>query len=264
LATSSFRSCAIEDDEGLSDDFAANGTPHFFVNGKRLAGAQPLEAFTTLIDAELAKAKALVAGGVKPDAVYDATIKDGLTPPAPEKKTVPPMAKGPARGAARAKVTIDEFSDFQCPFCKKGEEVVDAVVKRYGTKVRIAWHNFPLPMHPDAPLAAEAAMEAYAQNGDAGFWKMHDLLFANQKVEGGLQREALDGYAKTIGLDMTKWMAAMDARNHKDAVEADAAVGRTLGVDGTPTFFVNGYEIDGAQPLVKFKRLIERALTEAK
>ncbi len=254
----------IDDDELEGDDFRAEGTPHFFIDGRRLVGAQPIEAFTALVDDELAKAHALAAKGVLPGAMYDALTKDGLGPAAPEKKEPPaPTADAPARGPATAKVVVQEFADFQCPYCEHVEPALERLVKAYGAKVKLVWRNMPLPpqMHPDAELAAEAALEAQAQKGQAGFWKMHDLLFAHQK-DGGLKRPALDGYATTLGLDMTKWAAALDGHTHQAAIEADQKAADAASISGTPSFLVNGYELSGAQPYAKFRQLVERALAD--
>jgi protein-disulfide isomerase len=116
-------------------------------------------------------------------------------------------------------------------------------------------------MHPDAELAAEAALEAQAQQGQAGFWKMHDLLFAHQK-DGELARAALDGYASQLGLDMTKWAAALDGHAHKAQVDTDKAAADAAKFEGTPAFAINGYVVSGAQPYARFRQLVERALAE--
>ena len=176
-------------------------------------------------------------------------------------------ANAPARGNMNAKVTIVEFSDYQCPYCKRAEDSVNEVMKNYNDKIKFVWRNMPLSMHPDAPLAAQAAMEAYKQKGNDGFWKMHDLLYANQpsgEKQDGLKREAMDGYAQSLGLDMGKWKTALDTQSHKPEVDADAKAGNDAGITGTPAFVINGYFISGAQPFPKFKKLIERALAESK
>ena len=123
------------------------------------------------------------------------------------------------------------------------------------------WRDKPLPMHPEAPLAAEAGKEAMRQKGSDGFWKMHKKMFENQQK---LKREDLESYAKDIGLDMDKFKAAMDDRRHKPAVDADDKAGTEIGISGTPAFLINGYYISGAQPFPKFKKLIDRAMNEAK
>ena len=257
----------IDADNDLADDMQASGTPHFFVNGRRLVGAQPPEKFNSIIDEEIPKAQALLAKGVAPAALYDALIKDGKGAPEVEKKNVALSPHAPARGNMNAKVTIQEFSDFQCPYCKRAEESVNEVMKNYGDKIKFVWRNMPLPMHQDAPLASQAAMEAFKQKGNDGFWKMHDILYANQpsqQSQDGLKREKLDAYAQQLGLDMDKWKAALDSQSHKAEVDADAKAGNDAGISGTPAFIINGYFINGAQPFSKFRKLIERAMADAK
>jgi hypothetical protein len=131
-------------------------------------------------------------------------------------------------------------------------------MKAFPGKIKLVWRDKPLPMHPDAPLAAEAAREAHAQKGNDGFAKMHKLLFENQQA---LKREDLDGYAKKIGLDMKRFARALDTRAHRAAVEADEKATEAAGVNGTPSFFIGPYFVSGAQPLSKFKRAVERALS---
>jgi protein-disulfide isomerase len=257
----------IDGDADLADDLQASGTPHFFIDGRRIVGAQPPEKFSQIIDEEIVKAQALVSSGTRPDQVYEKMIANGKGAPEVEKKVVPLSPNSPARGNLNAKVTVVEFSDFQCPFCKRAEESVNQVMQNYGDKIRFEWRNLPLPMHPDAPLAAQAAMEAYKQKGSDGFWKMHDLLYANQPSkdkQDGLKREALDGYAQQLGLDMGKWKTSLDSGSHKAEVDADAKIGQDAGIQGTPAFVINGYFVNGAQPYPKFRKLIERALAEAK
>jgi protein-disulfide isomerase len=255
---------AIDADGEVADGFGASGTPHFFINGRRLVGSQPVEKFAAVIDEELAKAAALAAKGVPAAGMYDALTKDGVGMAAPEKKASPALPKGaPSRGDAKAKVVVQEFADFECPFCKMAQESMDKLLAAYPGRVRVVWRNMPLTsIHPDAQLAAEASLEALAQKGTAGFWKMHTLLFANQRVDGGLQREALDGYAKQLGLDMKKWAAALDGHTHKDEVDVDVHAADAAGLQGAPAFFINGYFLDGAQPYKSFKRAVERALAE--
>ncbi|RYZ68467.1 MAG: hypothetical protein EOP08_00505, partial [Proteobacteria bacterium] len=209
----------IDLDGETADDFQASGTPHFFVNGRRLVGAQPFEKFKPIIDEEIKKAQDLIAKGTPAAKVYDELTKDGKGPPEPEKKTVAAFSKdAPFKGAANAKVVIQQFSDFQCPFCSRVEPTVNEIVKNYGDKVKIVWRDKPLPMHADAPLASEAAREALKQKGPDGFWKFHEKLFAHQKE---LKRENLEKYAEENGLDMTKFKAALDARTHKPVVDAE-------------------------------------------
>ncbi len=246
----------------LASDLEARGTPHFFVNGRRLSGAQPFDAFKKLIDEELGKAKALVEKGTPRAKVYEEIMKEGKEPPPPEKKEVPaPDADSPWKGGANAKVVIQEFSEYQCPFCKRVGPTMKELEQEYGNKIKIVWRDLPLPFHADAPLAAEACREAQAQKGKEAYWKCHDALFENQQ---DLKRPALEKMATDLGLDMGKFKAALDGRTHKARVEKDAEIAGKAGISGTPAFVINGYYISGAQPTQAFKKVINRALKEAK
>ncbi len=258
----------IGQDLDLAEDFQAVGTPHFFITGRRLVGAQPQERFEAIIDEEIKRARALVAGGTKPDALYAELISHGKEAEAPEQRPVPPLPTGdPARGAADARVTVHEWADFQCSFCARVEPTLQRLMADYRGKVRMVWHDFPLPMHTDAPAAAEAGREALKQKGESGFWAIHDAMFKNQE---SLARTDLDGYASSLKLDMAAWRAALDAAGHHSEVDADEAAARTAKVTGTPSFLIvprgakDGYFVSGAQPYSKFKRLVERSLGEAK
>jgi protein-disulfide isomerase len=257
----------IEADEQAADDFEANGTPHFFIDGRRLVGAQPKEAFVAIIDEEIKKAQTLLDHGTKPAALYDTLTREGLGPPEPVRADLKTLPTGdPAKGPATARVTIHEFADFECPFCARAEGTLKEVARRYGDKVRLVWHDLPLAFHDDAMPAARAAREAQAQHGDSGFWALHDRLFA----EGAkLGRDDLDADARALGLDMDRWKVALAGDAHNAEVSADQAAAETLGFTGTPAFLVvpagakSGYVIVGAQSYAKFRKLIERSLGEA-
>ena len=253
----------LDEDADAGDDVSASGTPHFFINGRRLVGAQPLERFIPIIDEEILKAKKLLASGIAPTALYDELMKAGKAPPPPERMAVTPVTNAPIRGAANAPVTIIEFSDFQCPYCKRVEETLTEVLKTYAGKVRLQWRNFPLKsMHPRAQMSAEAAAEAFKEKGNDGFWKMHDLLYANAAETDGLERAKLDAYAKTVGLDPKRFAAALDGATNAATVDSDLAAGTALQITGTPHFFINGFVLSGAQPYGKFRRTIDLALAE--
>ncbi|HEU5077169.1 MAG TPA: thioredoxin domain-containing protein [Polyangiaceae bacterium] len=252
------------DSQDLATELQARGTPHFFVNGRRLSGAQPFEKFKELIDDRLKVAQAMVSKGTPKAKVYEEIVKSGKAPPPPEKKEVgaaPPDS--PFAGGKNAKVVIHEFSDFECPFCSRVEPTMAQIKQEYGNKVKIVWRNLPLPFHKKADLAAEASYEVYKQKGDAAFWQYHEKLFANQKSEDGLLRPGLEKYAQELGVDMAKFKAALDNRTHKDRIQADKDAAQKAGISGTPAFVINGYYLSGAQPFPSFKKLIDRALKEA-
>lgn len=251
----------IDADADLGDDVQANGTPHFFVNGRRLVGAQPEAKFKALIDEELAKARAAVAAGTPAVKVYDTIIAQGhSSPPVFEKRAMPDAKGFPARGAGNAPVTIVQFSDFECPYCKVAEAALGDVLKAYSGKVRIVWRNYPLPSHVRARLAAEAALEARAQKGDTGFQRMREALFTNADH---LERTDLEGYAQQQGLDIARLKAALDGHTHAAAIDADIDAAKAAKLDGVPALFINGTYIAGAQPYRKLRRAVDAALKEA-
>jgi protein-disulfide isomerase len=117
-----------------------------------------------------------------------------------------------------------------------------------------------MPMHAQAPLAAEAAREAMSQKGQAGFWAMHDLLFANQKA---LDREDLERYATELKLDLVAFRAALDSHKHLPTISAESEAAKQTDALGTPNTFVNGYFIEGMRSYATIRRVVERALSEA-
>jgi protein-disulfide isomerase len=247
----------------LGSDLNARGTPHFFVNGFRVQGAQPFEKFQEVVDAQLAKAKGVVAKGIARDKVYDEIMKEGKEPPPPEKKQVgAPTKDSPVKGNANAKVTIQIFSDFQCPFCKRVEPTLAQIEQEFKDKVKFVWRHDPLPFHQDAPLASEAAQEVFVQKGHKAFWEYHDKLFAAQGDPDGIKQPNLEKIAEGMGIDMTKFKAALANHTHKAVLDADVAAAKAAEINGTPAFAINGYFISGAQPYASFKRVIQRALKE--
>ncbi|WP_437590698.1 DsbA family protein [Sorangium sp. So ce1000] len=251
----------IERDQRLANELQVPGTPHFFINGRRLAGAQPAERFEALIDEQLERAAKLVAAGTPPEKVYDALQKDARPGNAPERILAPaPTKDNPGKGAKPgAKVTIQMFADFQCPFCKRVQPTIDEIIAAYPGKVRVVFRHLPLSFHTRAPLAAEASIEAFRQKGEAGFWAMAQRLWEDPS-ENGLGREALERHAAAIGLDVAKFGAALDAGTHRAAVEADQKLAERLHIAATPSFAINDYFLSGALPTARFKRLVDRAL----
>lgn len=152
-----------------------------------------------------------------------------------------PPVKG--AGVDAAVVEVVEFSDFECPYCAMAVPLLDSLATRLGEKARLVYRHYPLPMHPHAERAAMAAVEAQRQGA---FWEYHDLLFRNQDR---LTDADLVGYADSLDLDVDAFAASLREGWHAEAVGADRALGRSLAVTGTPTFFVNGYRIVGAPPV---------------
>jgi protein-disulfide isomerase len=165
----------------------------------------------------------------------------------------------PSLGPANAPVTIIEFGDYQCPYCKLWhEQVYDRLMANYPDQVRFIYRDFPLPMHPDALPAAEAAACALQQNA---FWKFHDALFSQA---GGLGRPAYDQYARDLGLDLSAFDSCLDSHRTQSAINASAQYATGLGVDSTPTFFIDGIPVIGAQPYEVFQQIVDQELLSRK
>jgi protein-disulfide isomerase len=255
----------IEADQDQADDLKANGTPHFFINGRRLVGAQPIEKFRAIIDEEVRKAEALVRAGTPAGKVYEKLMATAKPPDPLEKRAVPaPTKLSPSRGPKNAKVVVQMFSDFQCPFCKRVNATIEELENAYPRDVRVVWRNYPLPFHNEATPAAEAAMEAFAQKGNRGFWAMFELIFNAQGQPDALSRQSLESYAAQLGLDMNRFTHALDTHVHVPAIEADKKIAGDAKITGTPAFVVGEYYISGAQPLAKFRKAVELSLGKKK
>jgi protein-disulfide isomerase len=171
----------------------------------------------------------------------------------------------PSRGPNNAKVTIVEFSDYQCPFCSKGYTTVETqVLKEYGDKVKFYYKNYPLPFHPWAQAGAIAAECAKLQKPDA-YWAVYKGLFEQQKdITNDNVKEKVHAMLADQKIDMAKFDDCFDNKKTLDKVKADQAEGSSVGVTGTPSFIINGRLIVGAQPFESFKNIIDDELASAK
>jgi protein-disulfide isomerase len=178
--------------------------------------------------------------------------------PKPAEKVVEVgVGSGPAKGNASAKVTIIEFSDFQCPFCARGRQRIDEIYAKYKDKVRIYYRHFPLEsIHPQAMGSAKASACAHDQGK---FWEYHDKLFDNQQK---LDDKSLVEYANALGLDSAKFQACLKSDAPTSVVRKDVEDASKLGVNSTPTFFVNGRAVRGAQPIEAFSEIIDEELSK--
>ena len=178
------------------------------------------------------------------------TVKLMLEPPRLAMKA----ADAPAQGPASAPIELIEFSDFQCPYCQRAHPTVKQVLDAYGGRIRLVYRNYPLPNHPNARPAAEAAQCA---NEQGKFWQYHDRLFTNPSK---LSDADLKQSAAELGLDASRFNACVDSHKYKAVVDADIKDGTAAGVSGTPAFFINGRALSGAQPFEAFKRIIDEEL----
>jgi protein-disulfide isomerase len=177
-------------------------------------------------------------------------VRVTLEPPRQKIET----AGSPYQGPSNAPIELVEFSDFQCPFCFRAHPTVKQVMNTYGNKVRFVYRNYPLPNHPNARPAAEAAQCA---NEQGQFWAYHDRLFADQSKLGN---NDLKASAAALGMDAEKFNSCFDSHKYKARVDADMQAGNEAGVNGTPAFFINGRLLSGAQPYDEFKKVIDEEL----
>ncbi len=175
----------------------------------------------------------------------------------PPAKAIDIPATTPTFGPADAPVTIVEFSDFECPYCARAVPAIDGIKAQYGDKVRFAFRHFPLSFHAQARPAAKYAHCATAQDK---FWKVHDGIFESQR---DLSEGSLRAIAQKAGLNMSKLDACLADAATEQAIDADMEAGRLAGVEGTPSFYVNGRPYDGAISAEGFARVIEAELAAA-
>ena len=216
-------------------------------------GAQDARAKTPAPSAENAAAAATPSATSTPTA---ATSNDPLVARADSSRI---------RGSASAKVWLILASDFQCPYCKMWHDSTDAVIRREyvdNGKVRLAFVNFPLNIHPNAIPAAEYAMCAAAQDK---FWQMHDSLFAQQEIWAPQEKPtaALEQVAASAGVDLTALRSCVSAHKMRPLIEADHEKAARAGVRATPSFFIGNQVLEGVQPASELRKALDAALAGA-
>ena len=255
------------------------GTPTFFINGKRLVGAQPQPSFRREVDAAIASAATVTAaggdldaarwrknGGEEGERLYQWLVLGQPAPmprpPVPESaQSVWKMPLDPRDAslgdADQAEVTIVEFTDFQCPFCARGATVLRALQQKYGKSLRLVLKHNPLPFHP---LARSAAIAAIAAQRQGKFWQMHDRMFEHPQ---DLDEPHFFKWAKQLGLDVGRFRRDKADPAAGRQIDDDMALAESVEARGTPTFFVNGRKVVGAQPLEVFSVVIDEEIALA-
>lgn len=264
LDTHAYRA-RIQADEDDAKKLGLTGTPAFFINGRPIHGNQPLKVFVDAIDEELVRARntsggydALVAVG-KPSAdVPGGTEHPEFTLDANTAYRMGLGLPGHQLGKDSALVTVVVWSDFQCPFCARSAPVLQQLRTKFGDDVRVIFRHLAMTAHRKAQLAAEAAIAAADQGK---FWAFHDRVWAQF---GSLDRTDLEAFAKDAGLDMVKFKAALDDRRYHDLVITEGATALALGVDGTPTMFVNGQPVIGSRDIATMEKIVQAHLDRAR
>ena len=202
---------------------------------------------------EVGEAVAAIPAAAPAARAAAAPTRDGR--PDPSKHYKINTAGSPGKGGPEsAKVTVVEFSDFQCPFCSRVTPTLNQIEEAYGKDVRIVFKHLPLRMHTKAP-AAHAAAEAAHRQGKS--WQMHDKIFADQRE---MSEAKYVEYATELGPDVEKFKKDSASAAVKKKVDSDAKEAASLGVTGTPGFFINGLFLSGARPFESFKTIIDKEL----
>jgi protein-disulfide isomerase len=230
----------IQGDLAEGNALGVHATPTLLINGRTFTGSQSADLLTAAIRSSLKEA-----------AKSDSTQLLASLPPVDMTTLVHDPTE--ARGPVDAPVTIVEFTDFECPFCRRASLPIALLLQQSGTPVRYVFRNFPLDFHEHAELAAEAALAARAQGK---FWPMHDLIFSNQK---DLSRQGLITLAEQLHLDVARFTNEIDTGKYKAEIAADRALGVEANVNGTPAFFINGRRIDGALTLPELTQAVALA-----
>lgn len=258
----------IDEDMALARRLAAGGTPHFFINGTRVRGAQPFEQFQRVIDAELTEARALVTAGTPRAGVYDALQADAnraearmITPPpqaAPEQPAAPTgpvnitVTDEPFLGSATAPVTMVIYSDYTCGYCKRFHTTIYEAHAGYEDRVRVVFKQFPRG-------ADTLALAAWAAHQQGQFWPFSDRLMAG----GVSDRDGAIALAGELGLNVERFTTDMDAPATRERVAAQKAEGQGFGVRGTPTWYLNGMQNVGAFDTARLRAAWDAALAPA-
>jgi len=198
-----------------------------------------------------------VAAGMKVEEVrLDVKKIAGEPPPILEDQVKISLAGDPVKGPEKARVTLVEFSDFQCPFCTRAVGITNDIMKMFPNDVKFVFKQFPLDTHSQAEFGAEAALAAQAQGK---FWEMHDRLYAGFP---DISRNRVMSYAKQIGLDVNRFTADLDSHKFAARVHAEENEGINAGVSGTPTFYINGRKYNGVYDAEIVAPLIRQAIKQ--
>jgi protein-disulfide isomerase len=276
----------IREDYELMRRVGASGTPANYVNGRHLSGAQPIEAFRTLINEELREARRrtgnrrakirryyrdwVVKRGVKEAPIARPRPRTGARPrPTPRPRPRPrrpdptatyavPLGNSPFRGPRHAKVTIVVACQFSGPFCKKIRPTLDQLLDKYGGDLKLVYKHFPVHAHK-ATVPAHAACAAHRQGK---YWEMETLLWGSVYDGGDWSRERMRQAARSLDLDMDRFDADMDGACPR-IVRDETAEMQRFGTGGTPTSYINGRNLTGARTVAEFERVIDEELRKA-
>jgi protein-disulfide isomerase len=252
----------VTEDLRLAGQFGVRSTPFSYLNGQAIDGVRSGAELEQLLSDEQRTATWLAASGLPATELYATRTSRNLigVGDAAETRRCVPVGSSPTRGPDDALVTLVEFSDFECTYCKRVEPTLKTLLTRYPRALRIVWKNYPLAQHANARLLANFAFEAEKLGSSAAFWGVHDSLFA---AEEALDEDALTQLGSKFGFDGALALAAARSGKHDKRITAETRLAEKVGVGGTPTFFVNGRLVQGALPLDQFDALVRAELGTA-
>jgi protein-disulfide isomerase len=201
-----------------------------------------------------------LAPGFAPSSTASAAAAEWPATRVEASKVPVPGADARTRGPSNAAVTIQVFSDFECPYCAHAAPIVRELEREFGGSLRVVWHDFPLPGHAHARVAAATGIEVYLQRGGAAFWRFHDALF--EAEARGLDARMIEALALDQGVDVVRLRGALANGVHAGRIDADVRSGDAIGVNGTPAFLVNDWLLVGLLPYAEFSAVVRHALAE--
>ncbi len=258
---------AVRRDIRQAKRLAIRSTPTFYINGRHVKGAQRVAIFRAIVDQEISLAKKWKLKGGPDLDVYRYATQHGYVQVRPmvehrglqpDRVYPVPLGASPSLGPQTALLTVVVFGDFQCPFCARANDLLHALRNQYSGQLRIVYKHVALPGHDLAFAAARASMAAHEQGE---FWSFHDALYAKgaRFDERDLERIAVE-----LGLDLSAFPHGQRTGRYDAHIHEDIELGERLGVTGTPTFFVNGRPLEGAQPQLEFRMLFVEELERAR
>ncbi len=260
----------VDKDINFASNLGVRGTPGSFINGRFISGALPVESFREVINEELERAERIKTDELKGTRLYRELIKDGKpgigalgakqAEPFHKISDIRLSGKEPKSGPAKAPVTIVKFSDFQCPFCRKGADTMEKIVKEYEEKITLIFKHSPLDFNKSARTAALFTIAVKNIYGDEKFFEIGRILFDNQEEWKDSPKKHFEKYASELRLNWNKLKTKMNEPETLNILEKDIAEAAKQGVRGVPVFFINGKRVSGVRKPLYFKSLIDDLL----
>jgi protein-disulfide isomerase len=263
LEASTAAEAIVKRDLELGARLLVRSTPTLFVNGVRIEGFVPEEPLLEVSKKERRAAIFSLLAGTEASALYpERTLRNLVNlGEDPKERACLPSAGAPVRGPANAPVSIVTFCAFESSFCQKAEPALKALLSRHPREVRVVWKSFPVALDGEGRVAANFALAAREAGGDAAFWSVHGALLDARAV---LDAPGLGTAVQKLGLDAARLLSDAQSGAHNASIDADVALGKRLGVNGVPTYFINGVRKDGLMTLPELEQAVRGELALSK